>query len=360
MGVAACVVASAPSNAQVASMHQMHQMHQMHDMHEMHESTNATLRATQTDDAVTLELGPIVLPAHAGHDAVDQPPPLTVALNADGWLSGYSIELVDTSGKAIPHAVLHHVNVIEPSKRELFSDIMLRVAAAGAETSPVSMPGVVGYRVHPGDSLLVSAMFHNPTAESYVAMLRIRFPFKGSNSWIKAVGIYPFYLDVMPPAGSHSFDVPPGHSEHYWEGHPSVVGRILGVSGHVHKYGTLLKLEDRTTGQLLWQAKPDTDSTGEIVGMPIARFVTHLGLKIYPDHVYRLTAAYDNPTGATIVDGGMGALGGVFLPARGTTWPGIDRSSADYRTDYRLTYRVDGMQMNGMSRDHTPTPTGTP
>ncbi|HXT17224.1 MAG TPA: hypothetical protein VN706_16420 [Gemmatimonadaceae bacterium] len=313
-----------------------------------------TLRVERTSDDVVLTLGPIVLPAHAGHDGVDQPPPLTVAFGADGWIMGYSVELVDTSGKAIPRVVLHHVNVIVPAKRELFSDIMLRIAAASAETSPVAMPSVIGYRVRPSDSLLVSAMFHNPTPESYVATLRIRFRFKSAHSFVKAVGIYPFYLDVMPPAGSHSFDVPAGHSEHYWEGKPSVEGRILGVSGHLHKYGTLLKLEDRTTGDLMWQVKPETDSTGDISAIPIASFLSHLGLKIYPDHVYRLTAVYDNPTGATIVDDGMGALGGVFVPSRGTAWPGIDRESADYKTDYRLTYRLDGMQMHGMMNHQPP------
>jgi hypothetical protein len=310
------------------------------------------LRVVRDADAVTLELGPVVLPAHAGHDGVDQPPPLTVALPADGWICGFSVDLVDTTGKPIPRVVLHHVNVIVPQKRELFSDIMLRIAAAGPETSPVSMPGIVGYRVHAGDSLLVSAMFHNPTAESYVATLRIRFPFKSGSSFVHAIGIYPFYLDVMPPAGSHSFDVPPGHSEHSWEGKPSVGGRILGVSGHLHKYGSLLKLEDVTTHDVLWQVRPDTDASGDIVAIPIARFITRFGLKIYPDHAYRLTAVYDNPTDRTIVDDGMGALGGVFLPARGAAWPSIDRTAADYKLDYRLTYRLDDMRMPGMSHMH--------
>lgn len=307
-----------------------------------------TLRAASENGALVLELGPVELPANAGHDQVKQPPPLVIAVPRDGWISGYSIEIVDDQGRRLPQVVLHHVNVIAPGKRELFSDIMLRVAAAGTETAPLSMPSIVGYRVHRGDSLLVSAMLHNPTPRSYVATLRVRFPFKPASSTFGAVGVYPFYLDVMPPAGSHSFDVPVGHSEHYWEGRSAVDGRILGVGGHMHPYGTLLRLEDRTAGKVLWESRPVKDSTGEIVAMPITRFVTTLGLPVRTDHVYRLTAVYDNPTGSTIVDGGMGAMGGVFLPARHTVWPAIDRSSAVYRTDYRLTYRLDGMQMGGV------------
>jgi hypothetical protein len=311
-----------------------------------------TLRAVRENDAVVLDLGPITLPAHAGHDQVKQPPVLAVAMPDDGWLSGYSVEVVDERGHRIPQVVVHHVNVIAPAKRELFSDIMLRIAAAGSETSPVSLPSVLGYRVHRGDSLLVSAMLHNPTSQSYVATLRVRFPFKPATSTIGAFAVFPFYLDVMPPAGSHSFDVPAGHSEHYWEGSPAIDGRILGVGGHLHPYGTLLRLEDRTTGKVLWESRPVTDSAGQIVAMPETRFIARLGLPVRTDHVYRLTAVYDNPTGSTIVDGGMGALGGVFLPARHATWPSIDRASAVYRTDYRLTYRLDGMQMGNGNMTH--------
>jgi hypothetical protein len=303
-------------------------------------ASSATMRLVANDSEVVVVLGPIVLPAHAEHHAVPQPPPLTRAFGADGWLHGYTVELVDERGRPIPRELLHHMNLIIPDKRELFSDIMLRLAAAGSETGPVELPGLLGYRIHPADSVLVSAMFHNPTARSYVATLRVRMPFKRADSMIGAIGFYPFYLDVMPPAGSHSFDLPAGRSERYWEGRPAIDGRVLGVGGHVHRYGTALRLEDRTARRVLWEASPTTDSTGEIVSVPTARFIARLGIPMHRDHVYRFTVTYDNPTGHPIADGGMGALGGVFVPARGARWPAIDRTSAEYAEDVRLTYRV--------------------
>jgi hypothetical protein len=313
-----------------------------------------TPRVEHTSNSVTLVLGPVVLPAHADHDGVQQPAPATIALPLDGWIQGFSVEVADTSGKPIPRVVLRDVNVFAPAQRELFSGVMLRVAAAAPETAPLSMPALIGYRVHAGDSLLLTTVFQNPTAQPYVAMLRVRFPFKGANSFVKAMSIYPLSLDVMPPAGSHSFDVPPGHSEHYWEGKPAIGGRILGMSGHVNKYGTLLRLEDRTEGKVLWEVKPDTDATGEIKEIPIAKFVSHFGLKLYPDHVYRFTAVYDNPTGVTVSDGGSGTLGGVFRPDGGVAWPPIDRANEDYKLDYRLMYRLDGTQRPGTNHQHPP------
>ena len=65
------------------------------------------------------------------------------------------------------------------------------------------------------------------------------------------------------------------------------------------------------------------------------------GVGVKPSHVYRLTAVYDNPTGASVIDGGMGALGGVFLPRDSAGWPAVDRENPDYVLDWRITYRLD-------------------
>src|SRR5512146_1397299 len=126
-----------------------------------------TLRAYRDRDELVLDLGPIDLAAHAMHDAIRQPPPLAVRVPADGWMHGFSVDIVDSSGAAVPQRVLHHLNVIVPEQRELFSQIMLRVAAAGSETAPVSLPPFIGYHMHAGDSLMVSAMLHNPTDRAY-------------------------------------------------------------------------------------------------------------------------------------------------------------------------------------------------
>ena len=81
----------------------------------------------------------------------------------NGWVRGMSVDLVDAQGREVPQRVLHHLNVIMPERRELFSQIMLRIGAAGPETKPWELPFFLGYRIHPGDSVLFTAMVHNPT-----------------------------------------------------------------------------------------------------------------------------------------------------------------------------------------------------
>jgi hypothetical protein len=77
--------------------------------------------------------------------------------------------------------------------------------------------------------------------------------------------------------------------------------------------------------------------------MPQERFVLRWGLPGLPlraDHVYRLTAVYDNPTGQTIPGGGMGAVGGVIVPHPGTEWPGVDPRAPELRADIDVTTRT--------------------
>jgi hypothetical protein len=306
-----------------------------------HSMSSASLTTVVDKGDLVFDLGPIDLPANATHEQVKEPPPLTVVAGVDGWLRGYTVELVDMNGRTVPQSVVHHVNVIIPQRRELFSPIMLRLAAAGAETAPVGLPWFLGYQVRASDSILVSAMLHNPSPIAYAGVhLRVRMPLTKKRLF-GAAAVFPFYMDVMPPAGSHSFDLPAGRSERYWEGKPAISGRILGVSGHMHKYGVSLRLEDRTSGKLIWEGQPTVDEHGEVVAIPIKRFVKTFGVGVHPDHVYRLTVVYDNPTGAPVIDGGMGALGGVFLPEEEEKWPAVDRADPDYVLDWRITYRLD-------------------
>lgn len=288
---------------------------------------------------LVIELGPFDIAANADHHAVLQPTTRGVRIPIDGWIHGFRIEILDRVGRPVPQQILHHINVIASERRELFSQIMLRVAAAGQETGPAVLPRLLGMKVRQGEEFLVSTMLHNPTPKSYFgATIRVRMPYTPATTWLRPLTVYPFYLDVMPPAGeTHAYDLPPGRSERSWEARPAVAGRILGVGGHLHKYGVALRLEDLTAGKVIWEAAPVVDEAGEVIGMPIKKFFWRLGVPVRPDHVYRLTAVYENPTGQVIPDGAMGALGGVILPARGTTWPQVDPGHPEYQLDLRVT-----------------------
>lgn len=315
----------------------------------------ANVSVDSAASTVVLDVGPVSLDPLGGSRSMLMAQPITIALPVSGWLRGMSADVVDASGRLLPRQVLHHVNVIAPELRELFSPIMLRIGAAGAETAPIELPRMLGYRVTRGDSLVVTAMLDNPTAQPLAGVhVRVRLHYTPADSWLHPISVFPFYLDVTPPAGVHAYDLPPGHSERSWTGQPAIAGRILGLGGHLHEYGTELRLEDVTAHELLWAARPAVDSTGRVTGMPTQLFLTRLGLPVYPDHKYRLTAVYDNPTGRTLRDGAMGALGGIILPGDARKWPSVARQDAQYREDQRVTYDTSVSMMDMMDMKMTP------
>ena len=102
---------------------------------------------------------------------------------------------------------------------------------------------------------------------------------------------------------------------------------------------TGIRFENVTTGKVLWEAEPELDEEGKLAGVPIGKQFLHLGDPLSPEDTYRLTVEYDNPTGETIPDGGMGSIGGIFLPSKGVEWPRVDPEGELYQLDLRHYYR---------------------
>ena len=282
-------------------------------------------------------VGPVDLPAgvspEGGHH-VDPVPLQEIRFPRAGWVHGFVTDMVDATGAPLRETFLHHVNVIDPDHRELFSPIARRMMAAGPETGEKELPGSMGLPIEAGRRLLVRAVFHNPTQQDREDLyLRIRFAFEPSRAGSARAGVFPLYLDVRPPVGKKSFDLPPGRSEQSWSGRPAVEGRLLAAAGHLHRYAVGLRLEDATDGKVLWEVTPVTDADGRIEDIPIGSFWKKGGIPLHPDREYRLVATYDNPTGETLPDGGMGTLGGVFIPEPGESWPAVDSTNPDYLAD---------------------------
>ncbi len=164
-------------------------------------------------EELTFLVGPIELPANAGHHTVKNPPlvPVTIPINA--YLYGFDVQMEDASGQPISNRTLHHFNLIDPHHRELFSPIALRIFAAGGETQGQSMPRWLGLPLTEGQEMAVSAMFHNPTSDGYPeAYLRVTLKYR-KKGWIFPLSVYPMYMDVMGHVGEKEFDLPPGVTE---------------------------------------------------------------------------------------------------------------------------------------------------
>lgn len=310
------------------------------------------VRTLEEEREVEFVIGPVELTAGMAHLRL----PIQMAeFPVDGWIQGFEIEMVDGTGESIPMDLLHHVNFIDPDKRELFSPIARRVMAAGRETAAVRLPGVIGYPIAEGDRMLIASMFANPLEEDYPdARLVVRFFYSAeSDGFIQPRNVFPFYLDVMGPIGTKDFAVPPGNTVESWEGSPAVDGRILAISGHLHDYATRLALIDVTEDETLWEVEPEGEVGGHITGVPADRFLWTLGKKIYADHTYRIEVEYENPLDTAAPDGGMGAIGGVVWVGKDVEWPEFDRTDERYLTDLENTLtapeRMHGHGHGGMS-----------
>ena len=301
---------------------------------------------------VIIELPPVSLGGQRPGQAMAMvlEPVFRAVLPVGGAFYSARIELVDSAGARLPQTLLHHFNLSDPSRRELFLPIELHLMAASKETPALSLPGFLfALPFTPGEQLLASAMLGNTSAVPYPAVrVRLRLRYEEQSGLWPLYPVYPWVMDVMfplghGPGGSKAFDLPPGRTKRSFEGSPAVGGTIVGLGGHIHDYGVGLELTDVTTGQLLWRGTPVRDSAGHVLSMPVSMFFNwhRLGLRVEPTHRYRVTVAYDNPTGRLIRNGGMGAVGGVLVPDRGARWPRVDPSDPVYRTDLRATLRVE-------------------
>jgi hypothetical protein len=299
----------------------------------------ATLEDTGSELVITTT--PVPLPAmamgdhgHGGHMGTF-PPVATLEIPIHAYLEGFDYEVVDGQGNVLPRQILHHFNIIDPDHKELFLPISQRLLAAGMETGGQSMPSLLfGVPVYPGQRLVVTTMLHNPTGVAHDNVsLRVKLKYtKVGRPW-PLWEVYPFQIDVAFPAGDKSFDLAPGTSSKSWEGSPSQEGKLIVVGSHLHEYATHIVLQDVTAGDTLWVGYPKVDDEGNLGGVTIGHLYRRLGVRISPEHVYRATVYYNNPTGDTLAAGGMGVVAGVFMPSRGGAWPRADVSNPLYALD---------------------------
>jgi len=331
----------------------------------------ATVLLDRTEHRLVIELPPVDVPAATRGEVMVGLPLCRVFVPVSASLHSARVELLDESGRELPHDMLHHFNLSDPDHRELFLPIGLHLLAASKETPAITVPQLLfGLPLARGQRLIAGAMLANVTPRAY-HRVRVRLVLRytpGGRPW-PLYRTYPWAIDVQyplgrPGTGSKAFDLPPGRTERSWVGSPSISGTILGLGGHLHDYGVSLELRDVTTGALVWRGAPLTDGAGRVTSFPLARFYKwyRLGLHVVSTHRYRLTAVYENPTGHAIRDGGMGAVAGLFVPDHGAVWPEVDTTDTLYQRDLAATIRsgtsdlMADMMMEAPHRPLTPDP----
>ena len=301
------------------------------------------VRASASKRTLTLEYGPVQLPAGVAYGGTLVPVSVAAPIPVNGWLRGFEVTVLGGNGQPLKQPLLHHAGLFAPDQRDLFNAAMRRIVAFGSETAPIRLPGELGYRVQPGDSVLLLAALYNPTGRSFDSVsLRVTISYADARTDVAHQDVLPLYLDVLPP-GDRVYDVPPGDSQRSFDWSPAISGRVLAFGGHLHQYGESVMLEDVTTGDTLWIGRALYDARGNLSG--IDRKIFLRGLQLRADHSYRITARYRNPTNQTI-RGAMGKIGGLFIPDAQQVMPGVDRSNADYMRD------LDAMLHHKHEADH--------
>jgi hypothetical protein len=254
----------------------------------------------------------------------------------DGWFRGFRVELADGQGRAVPTHVMHHMIMVNFSRRQLLYSAAERLMGTGTETEAASVPKTIGVPMKPGMKLGMYIAWHNDTGKDLEGVnLKLTMLWTPKNQNPPPVNALPIYMDVnLNVGGTNTFDVPAGKSTKAYEFTLPVGGRLLAVGGHMHDYGTRVRLEDAETGKVLTQVVAERAPDGKLVKMSRKVFgVSGKGLRLKPEHRYRVVGEYDNPTGEVRVKGAMASMVGLFVPDDMKRWPPIDPRDPVYRRD---------------------------
>jgi hypothetical protein len=253
----------------------------------------------------------------------------------DGWYRGFKYQLVDAQGNVLDRRIMHHMIMVNFDRRQLLYPAVERLGGAGSETADAAVPKTIGVPLSKGMDLGFYIMWHNETGKDLDAVyLKYSMLWMPTNQNPRPVSSLPIYMDVNLTVGaSNMFDAPPGKFTKSYEFTLPVGGRLLGVGGHLHDYGSLVRLEDAKTGKVLAQVVAKRDSTGRVLGVSRKLFgVSGEGLKLEGGHQYRVVGVYDNPTKKTS-PGVMAHMVGLFVPDDLSKWPKVDTSDPTLRKD---------------------------
>jgi hypothetical protein len=274
------------------------------------------------------------MPMQGEHEAHATSPLIHFEWPLDGWYRGFRTSLVDADGRALPRSLMHHVTGVNFDRRQLLNGEAERFMAAGSETSDHVLPRFLGVPMKRGQKLGIYAAWHNELGKDFNGVyIRIAMPYIAASALVKPWSAFPVYMDVNDIAGeSNAFDVPAGHSERHFEFTMPIGGHFIAAGGHLHDFGSDLRLEDVETGKVLAKLEGVRDTAGHLLAMPTQKFLP-FGLRVAGGHRYRVVGEYESSQGTTRPLGGMALMVGLFIPADASKWPALDRNDPQMIAD---------------------------
>ncbi len=254
----------------------------------------------------------------------------------DGSFRGFAIAIVDKDGKAVDRKMVHHLIAINFDRRQLLYPMYERIFGIGSETEDASIPKSLGVPVTAGTKMGMYLAWANESGQDVEgAQVVLTLSYSPTNLNPRPLAALPIYMDVNLTVGKgNEYDVPVGRSEKAWEFTPTVGGRILGVSGHMHDYGVAVRLEDVASGKVLTTVNAKRKPDGKVLSMERRLFgVAGEGLKLRAGRRYRVVGVYENLSGALIKNGAMAHMVGLYVPDDFKKWPALDLSDETLQDD---------------------------
>src|SRR5881396_3103186 len=143
----------------------------------------------------------------------------------DGWLRGFRVDLFDDHGHALSHRLVHHLIMVNFSRRQFIYPALERLLgiAEESDTGDVRVPRTIGVPMRAGQELGVYATWHNDSGpEIPVAYWRIIMYMANPRLRPRPIDVLPAYMDVNIQTNpeENRFNVPPGHFEIGYEFSP--------------------------------------------------------------------------------------------------------------------------------------------
>lgn len=327
------------------------------------DSTAASARVDSARHEVVVTAGSWTLAAdggaHAGHAGHLPQPPARFVWPVDGWVHGMRFRAVTRDGRAVPRSLLHHLAIINLSRRDLFLQIPERLFEMGSETADIELPRTVGVPVTAGAPMAVTLAWSAAGTDALAEVsVELTIDWSPANSAPRPLSALLVTMQVITTAGETSFDLPPGNAKWATDYALGVDGRILAAGGHLHDYGTGIQLRDLSTpaaGAVI-QLSSRRDAAGHVTGierkMP---GLTGNGIPLEAGHLYRLEGGYANPKATPVERGGMVFLVLLFAPTRVDDWPSADVNAASwkgYLEQTGLTGNGPAMVMGGLQHEN--------
>lgn len=275
----------------------------------------------------------------------------------DGWARGATLKVLDRSGKPLPRALIHHVNVVNFGRRQLFYPVPERLLAMGQETEDIKLPASVGIPVSTGMPMGLVIAFVNESHDAIKGVtVELSLEYSPSNLTPRPVSVLPAYMDVQNPvARDVDFDLPAGQTNWSATFTMPISARIIGAGGHLHDYGQGIALDDVTDAKAKSVLKLATRLRKDGTLQSVERTLPGIagdGLKLQQGRSYRMSAGYFNPTKATLPKGAMVHLILLVAPEKPEQWPRLVPNDPDFKKDVA---RIEGknampagMQHEGM------------